>query len=200
MYRSRSVKTRKLKSKSKRRLSKRKLSKSKRKLSKKLSKRKQRGGTSENVFIGPPYNAAAAEPRGNYYAYNQRVEAWPVPSNSQFGTQFGTQFGGRKSISKSKSKKHKGKKYHGGGISEMITTLLPEELVNIGRAVPATVGRMYDRFDGSLSSPSSMVYPTQQPLASTLSSADIVSGSNRMMTPPDLLKFYNTNNNQVSRL
>jgi hypothetical protein len=197
MYRSRSVKTRKLKTKSKHKLSKsKKLGKSKRRVSKskKLSKRKQRGGTSENVFIGPPYNAAAAEPQGNYYAYNQRVEAWPVPSNSQFGTQF---VGGAR---KSKSKKHKGKKYHGGGISEMITTLLPEELVNIGRAVPASLGRMYDRFDGSLSSPSSMVYPTQQPLASTLSSASTIAGVNRMMTPPDLLKFYNTNNNQVSRL
>ena len=196
MYRSRSIKTRKLKTKSK---SKRKQSKKlgKRRLSKKLgkklskSKRKQRGGSyrGPTVFIGPPYNAAAAEPQGNYYAYNQRVEAWPVPSNTQF-------VGGAR-----KSKKHyKGKKHHGGGISEMITTLLPEELVNIGRAVPASLGRMYDRFDGSLSSPSSMVYPTQQPLASTLSSADIVSGTNRLMSPPDLLKFYNTNNNQVSRL
>jgi hypothetical protein len=166
--------------------------------------RRQRGGSGYGhgpaVLVGAPYNAADANPHGNYYAYNERVEAWPVPSNSQFGTQSG----GRRRKSKYKQSKYKQSKYkqskykkqRGGGISEFITTLLPEELVNIGRAVPASVGHMYDRFNGSLSSPSSLVYPTQQPLAHVSTGAS----TSRMMTPPDLVKFYNTNNNNVSRI
>ena len=186
---------RKLKSKRKpiRRSSTKRTKRTKRSSTKRI--KRQRGGSGYGhgpaVLVGAPYDAAAANPHGNYYAYNERVEAWPVPSNSQFGGRR------RKSKSKSKNKQSKYKKQQrGGGISEFITTLLPEELVNIGRAVPASVGHMYDRFNGSLSSPSSLVYPTQQPLAHVSTGAS----TSRMMTPPDLVKFYNTNNNNVSRI
>jgi hypothetical protein len=52
---------------------------------------------------------------------------------------------------------------HGGGLSSFISTILPDEIVNIGRSVPAAVGHMADKFNGVISSGSSQVYPTQQP-------------------------------------
>ena len=160
--------------------------------------RRMRGGSGMSPLIGSPYNATHAEPQGNYYAYNPKVEAWPAPSNPQF-----SMGGGRKSRRGRKSKrssKHRGKKQRGGGISEVMSSVFPLEMINIGRSIPAGLGHMYDRFNGSLSSPSSLVQPTQQPLASTSSSADILRGTNRMMTPPDLTKMYIANNNAVSRI
>jgi hypothetical protein len=148
-----------------------------------------RGGSNMSPFIGSPYNATHAEPQGNYYAYNQKVEAWPVPSNPQF-----SMGGGRK------RSKRRGRKQRGGGISEVMNSVFPLEMVNIGRSIPASIGHMYDRFNGSLSSPSSLVYPTQQPLASTSSGDNIMASTSRMMTPPDLSKMYINNNNAVSRI
>jgi hypothetical protein len=39
---------------------------------------------------------------------------------------------------------------------------LPDEIVNIGRSIPAALGRMTDQYNGVLSHPSDYVYPTQQ--------------------------------------
>jgi hypothetical protein len=148
-----------------------------------LSKGILKHGGSANLspLIGSPYNAGEAEPQGNYYAYNRRVEPWPATTNM---------IGGK---NKGKGKKN----LRGGGFSEFVSSVLPLEMVNIGRSIPAGLGHMYDRFNGSLSSPSSMVFPTQQPLASVVSGSDT---TNRMMTPPDLTKMYIENNNAVSRI
>lgn len=167
----------------------RRKSKSKSRRSRKHTRR-MRGGSTMSPFIGSPYNATDAEPQGNYYAYNQKVEAWPAPSNPQFSMGGGRRRKGSK----------KGKKQRGGGLSDVMSAVFPLEMINIGRSIPAGLGHMYDRFNGSLSMPSSLVHPTQQPLASTSSSADILGGPNRMMTPPDLTKMYIANNNAVSRI
>ncbi len=181
----------------------RRLNKTRRKSkNKKTSKRRthtkrMRGGSTMWPLIGSPYNATHAEPQGNYYAYNQKVEAWPAPSNPQFSMGGGRKHRGSK---RRGSSKRKGRKQRGGGISDVMNAVFPLEMVNIGRSIPASIGHMYDRFNGSLSSPSSMVYPTQQPLASTASGADIMSSTSRMMTPPDLTKMYINNNNAVSKI
>jgi len=154
-----------------------------------------RGGSNMWPLIGSPYNATAAEPQGNYYAYNQKVDAWPVPSNPQFSMGGGRRRKGSKRSGSKRSSK-KGRKQRGGGISEVMNSVFPLEMINIGRSIPASIGHMYDRFNGSLSSPSSMVYPTQQPLASISSGT----GTSRMMTPPDLTKMYINNNNAVSKI
>ena len=167
--------------------------------------RQIRGGSAMMPFIGSPYNATDADPQGNYYAYNQKVEAWPAPSNPQFSMgggrrrkgSRGKQSRGKQSRGKRSSK---GKNQRGGGLSDAMSAVFPLEMINIGRSIPAGLGHMYDRFNGSLSMPSSLVHPTQQPLASTSSSADILGGPNRMMTPPDLTKMYITNNNAVSKI
>ena len=121
--------------------------------------------------LGNSYNAGVAGlPSGNHYAYNTNVKAAPMPSNPQAHLQLGG--GRRKCRCKGKCKcknknKNKNKDKHrsqrGGGISSFISTILPEELVNMGRSVPSAFGHLADKFNGDLSHPSSMVYPTQQP-------------------------------------
>jgi hypothetical protein len=169
--------------------------------------------------VGMPYNAADLTPKGNYYAYNPNVEQWPDQSNSMIGgrgrktkyaktkyakTKYAkkgkTKYAKTKYAKKGKTKYGKTKygktKYgkkgqRGGGITEFVTTLLPEEIVSIGRSLPAGLGHMYDRFNGSTPSASSMVYPTDQPLVQK-TSTDIG-------TPPsDIVKIYNQKNNLVS--
>ena len=175
----------------------RRKSKSRKKISKRRTHTKRmRGGSTMTPYIGSPYNATDADPQGNYYAYNQKVEAWPTPSNPQFSMGGGRRRKGQKGKRSSRT----GKKQRGGGFSEVLSSVFPLEMINIGRSIPAGLGHMYDRFNGSLSMPSSLVHPTQQPLASTSSSADILGGTNRMMTPPDLTKMYINNNNAVSKI
>jgi hypothetical protein len=119
--------------------------------------------------LGNSYNAGdPGVPSGNHYAYNTNVKAAPMPSNPQAQLQLGG--GRRKCRCKGKCKcknKNRHKNNHrsqrGGGISSFISTILPEELVNMGRSVPSALGHLADKFNGDLSHPSSMVYPTQQP-------------------------------------
>jgi hypothetical protein len=153
-------------------------------------KKTMRGGSYglPSVF-GSPYNAAELLPKGNYYPYNPNVEQWPEQSNGIFRGGRGTGAGRRRT----KKGKHLSKKQKGGGITEFVTTLLPEEVVNIGRSFPAGLGHMYDKFNGALSLPSSMVYPTQQPYVTQTAAS-----ANRSMSPPDILNMYNTSNGQVA--
>ena len=74
----------------------------------------------------------------------------------------------------------------GGGLSSFVSSILPDEIVNIGRSIPASVGHMVDKFNGTISSPSSLVYPTQQPHvyqgspgASSMPPIDVMSAFNR---------------------
>ena len=146
--------------------------------------------------VGVPYSAADLSPRGSYYAYNPNVEQWPSPSNGNFimngGRRRRTRYG-----KKSKKGKKTGKKQRGGSFSEniskMFTTLVPEEIVNITRSLPASVGHMYDKYNGATPSASSMVYPTEQPLVHKIYT-DVGS------PPSDIGKIYNVNSALVSRI
>jgi len=160
------------------------------KRSSKTRTRKMRGGNNMLPFIGAPYNAADLHPQGNYLAYNGKVEAWPQQSNAilEDRSMMGLvrAGGGRKG-------KGKGKKQRGGGFSTFLNAVVPDDILTLGRTVPAAAGHAYDRFTGVISSPSSLVYPTQQPL--------VPSGSSDTgMRPPDILKIYNNNNNLVSKI
>lgn len=139
------------------------------------------GGLMPSVFVGAPYNAENLHPSGNHYRYNSNVEQWPSQSNAMLG-------GGRRRGSRMKKNKQKG-----GGITEFVTALLPQEVVNISRSIPSGIGHVYDKFVGAPSMASSLVYPTQQPLvASTTRSGDLM--------PSDLSKYYNSNNHQIPGL
>ena len=150
--------------------------------------------------FGVPYNAADLHPKGNMYAYNSNVEQWPDQSNSILnGPMFNMNGGRKRKYSKGKKSKRKSKKYmktygkkqRGGGLSEFVTALLPQEIVTIGRSIPAGFGHMYDRFNGATPSASSMVYPTNQPLVPKVAIENI--------TPPaDIVGIYNQKNNFVS--
>ena len=133
--------------------------------------------------LGNPYNAAVnGTPSGNHHPYNPYVKDPPIQSNTQKGLPKGSQQGG---------KKHKQK---GGGF---LTKIMPEELVNVGRSVPAAFGNLADKFKGDIPHPSSKVYPTEQPHVyssedrGTLINPDTISID-------DIKDIYNNANNQIS--
>ena len=99
---------------------------------------------------------------------------------------------GKRSSKKSSSRS---RRMRGGGLGTFVAALVPQEALNIGRSVPAAFGHAYDKFTGVLSTPSSLVYPTQQPLAI---GADV--GQARMMPPPDIMGMYKNANNTVAAL
>ena len=128
--------------------------------------------------IGSSYNVAA--PGGNHYAYNMNVKALPIDSNAPFGK--GQQGG-----------KNKKNKQRGGGISSFISGILPDEVMNIGRSFPAAVGHFADKFNGVISTPSSMVYPTQQPLVPNVNATNV-------LNPVDIQAIYRNANRSVLNL
>lgn len=148
---------------------------------------RMRGGNAMNPFIGAPYNAAAPHPTGNHLKFNTQVENWPEQSNvilNDRGMQGLVRAGG--------GRRSRGKKQRGGSVSNFISTMLPDEAVNIGRSIPAAFTRAYNNFSGLTSLPSSYVYPTQQP-----QTMDVITPK---ISPPDILGMYNRANTQVARL
>jgi hypothetical protein len=144
------------------------------------SKKKMSGGDSDSI-IGLPYNAGDLVPQGNHLPFNPNVIDTPQPSNNMTGGQ-----------------KRYRKNQRGGG---MFSTFFPDEAVNFTRYVPATLGQMYDRFNGATSTASSFVYPTDQPLAAASVATGVAAATAKGLMPPsDLLKMYNNNNNLVSRI
>ncbi len=162
----------KSKSKTKRMLSKSK-SKSKRKTVRR-TRRNMRGGF--EPAPGGPYFAGSSAPfpSGTYLpvskfgvpagSFDPAVRAGPYPVQGQAG--------GKRKRSGHKRSGHmrsghmnrmQRRHMHGGGLSSFISSILPDEIVNIGRSVPSSLGHLADKFNGSISSPSSLVYPTQQP-------------------------------------
>ena len=185
--------------------------------------KKMRGGGSDVTrpmgmpsALGTPYNAADLNPNGTYHAYNPNVQPWAEPSNN---IQSNNMTGGRRTKKGKKSKKTKYdktkydktkydktmyvktkygyRKQRGGDfaetVSNMFTTLVPQELVNITRALPAGLGHMYDRYNGSISSGSSMVYPTDQPNVKPFY-VDVGP------PPSDIASIYNAKNSLVSKI
>jgi len=179
-----------------------------------------RGGNGMRPFVGAPYNAAAAYPQGNYYEYNAAVKAAPAQSNAllEEGVMRGMvrAGGGKRSGHKrsghkrSRSKRSRGKRsrgkrsghkrsrgrhMRGGGLSQFMSSIIPEEALNVGRSVPSAIGHAYDKFTGVLSTPSSMVYPTQQPLVYAQDE-----GISRMPPPTNIMKLYENVNNTVAAM
>jgi hypothetical protein len=83
----------------------------------------------------------------------------------------------------------------GGGLSQFMSSIIPEEALNVGRSVPSAIGHAYDKFTGVLSTPSSMVYPTQQPLVYAQDE-----GISRMPPPTNIMKLYENVNNTVAAM
>ena len=79
--------------------------------------------------------------------------------------------------------------------SDFVTAIVPDELINIGRAIPASIGHLSDKFQGVNSSPSSQVYPTQQPLVQAGKSA-----TGMGIGMPDILGSYNSANSAVATI
>jgi hypothetical protein len=160
--------------------------------------KKMRGGGGCNAMppagataFGAPYNATDMVPKGNYYSYNSNVEQWPAQSNAILNGPMFKMHGGRRRKGRKGKKTRYGKKQRGGGITEFVTALLPQEVVSIGRALPASLGHMYDKFNGATPSASSMVYPTDQPLVKQIY-------ADAGTAPTDISRIYNQKNLLVS--
>jgi hypothetical protein len=139
------------------------------------------GGGSPPPWIGSPYYASDSKPSGNFLPLSDEgipsgLSVPPENSNPQFG--------GRSMRMRSGKKYNKGNRQRGGGLSEFITAIVPEDLLNIGRSIPAAAGNLMDRFNGSISSASSQVYPTQQPLVPQSQQ------NNMTVNPPDINAAY----------
>ena len=124
-----------------------------------------------NPLIGSPYNAGAAQPSGNHYPLSPigipSGHPIPVPSNNQFGgfhnVAASSGKGGRRTKNRRGNRGNRiSKNMRGGGLSSFMSTILPDDVVNAARSVPAAFGHFADRFNGLNSMPSSMVYPTDQ--------------------------------------
>jgi hypothetical protein len=195
-------KTRHVKRSTKRSRSKRSRSKRTKRSTKRKHIKKIRGGNA-SPFIGTRYNAADAAPNGNYLAYNPIVVPLPEQSNVILNDRQmlglvraggGKRSGSKHRRSKRSGSKRKSKKMRGGSLSvgAFATSILPDDVVNLGRSIPAGLGNMYNSYTGLSPVPSSFVYPTQQPV--------IPNVSQPTMSPPDIMGIYNTANNQVSKM
>ena len=152
--------------------------------------KKIRGGNAP--FIGSRYNAADAAPNGNYLAYNPKVVPLPEQSNAILNDR--QMMGFARAGGGGSKRGRKSKKMRGGSLSlgAFATSILPDDVVNLSRAIPAGLGNMYNNYTGLSPLPSSYVYPTQQPV--------IPNVSQPTMSPPDIMGIYNTANNQVSNM
>jgi len=103
--------------------------------------------------------------------------------------------GKRSGHKRSGHKRSRGRHMRGGGLSQFMSSIIPEEALNVGRSVPSAIGHAYDKFTGVLSTPSSMVYPTQQPLVYAQDE-----GISRMPPPTNIMKLYENVNNTVAAM
>jgi len=195
--------------------SKRMLSKSKSKRSKRMRKtmrrtrRNMRGGF--EPAPGGPYFAGSSAPfpSGTYLpvsnigvpagSFDPAVRAGPYPVQGQAGgkrrrIQSGHMRSGhmRSGHMNRMQRRH----MHGGGLSSFISSILPDEIVNIGRSVPSSLGHLADKFNGTISSPSSLVYPTQQPHVYHGSSG----ATAPQMAPIDVQDAFNSANASVGSI
>ena len=133
------------------------------------------GGRAQSPWVGSPYIATDRIPNGNFLpqSLNGVPSGLPVPPR-----QSGLQFGGRN------NKKNNNKNQRGGGISSFISSILPDEVVNFGRYIPAAAGNLMDRYNGLETLPSSSVYPTEQPLVQKLIQ------TNNSISPPNINAAY----------
>ena len=116
---------------------------------------------------------------GNSHLYH------PYPyndNNGDFKFPVSTRIGGGKKIG--------GKNMKGGGI---IDKIIPAEILNGSRYLASKVEHISDNFKGVESSPSSMVYPTQQPYAEKILS----SNNTKIDLPPNIKDLYINAHNTV---
>jgi hypothetical protein len=117
---------------------------------------------------------------------NRRMRMQSMLNMNRSMSRSGRSMGMSRSMGRSRS-------MHGGGVSSFVSSILPDEIVNIGRSIPASLGHMVDKFNGTISMPSSLVYPTQQP--------HVYQGSGStaapQMPPIDIMKAFTTANSSV---
>jgi hypothetical protein len=157
-----------------------------------------RGGNSSTLMPalidplqGPAYDAGSTAPFpvGNHYAPSpDGVPSGPLDPAIRAGPVY---IGGK---NKNNKNNKNNKRMRGGAMfSDFITALVPDELINIGRSIPASFGHLSDKFQGVNSSPSSQVYPTQQPLVQAVKPTT-------SMGMPDIIGSYNSANSAVASI
>ena len=211
MYKSKRMRSKRMRSKRMQSKTKSMRSKTKRMLSKSKSKRMRMRSKSKTLrrtrrnmrggfepAPGGPYFAGSSAPfpGGTYLpvsklgvpagSFDPAVPEGPYPVQGQAGGKR------RRMRSGHMQRRH----MHGGGLSSFISSILPDEIVNIGRSVPSSLGHLADKFNGSISSPSSLVYPTQQPHVYQGSSG----ATAPQMAPIDVQDAFNRANMSVGSI
>ena len=177
----------------------------------KSTRRKMRGGNS--VFQPAPtptpggaYFAGSSDklPSGTHYSpsavgipaggFDPAIRAGAWPKQAAGGKNRRMRMQSMLNMNRSMSRSMgRSRSMHGGGVSSFVSSILPDEIVNIGRSIPASLGHMVDKFNGTISMPSSLVYPTQQP--------HVYQGSGStaapQMPPIDIMKAFTTANSSV---
>ena len=148
---------------------------------------RMKGGSSISPFVGAPYSSSGLNfPPANYYPRN--MAGYPIPSASNtFNNKF---VGGGSSSSKRKTKKIR-RQQKGGNF---FTKMMPNDLVNAVRAVPASFNRFISGWDGRNTLASDYVSPTAQPLAK----GERVFGM--AMPPPNIMEVYRDADAKVSNI
>jgi len=153
---------------------------------------RMKGGSSISPFVGAPYSSSGLNfPPANYYPRN--MAGYPIPSASNtFNNKFvgGGSSGGSASGSKRKTKKIR-RQQKGGNF---FTKMMPNDLVNAVRAVPASFNRFISGWDGRNTLASDYVSPTAQPLAK----GERVFGM--AMPPPNIMEVYRDADATVSNI
>lgn len=161
-----------------------------------MRRMRMRGGNSTlmpaaiDPLQGSAYDAgsAAPMPSGNHYAPSSYgISVGGVDPAMRAGAVYN---GGNHN----KNKNNKNKRMRGGGMfSDFLTAVVPDELINIGRSIPASFEHLSDKFQGVNSSPSSQVYPTQQPLVQAVKPSSAIG-------MPDIIGSYNSANSAVAAI
>ena len=141
------------------------------------------GGGAPSPWVGSPYDATQLMPSGNFLplSNNGITSGAPIPpvnSNPQF-----PQRGGKKG------------KQSGGGLSDFMSSILPSDVMNIGRSIPAGLGVLADQYNGLTPTASSQVYPTQQPLIQQVTPS---ATGGPVINAPNVTGAYNSALNTVS--
>jgi len=153
---------------------------------------------SPSPFQGAAYNAGDLRAGGNYLPLSPTgvPSGSPIPqlSNPQFSQDGGRlhSFSMHKRGKHSRGKHGRGKrtnKYRqgGGGLSQFMSSIVPEDILNIGRSIPAAANNFMDKYNGLTPEASSHVYPTQQPLVQQTQQA------NTSITPPNIPNLLRSN-------
>lgn len=158
-------------------------------------RRTMKGGGNNSPFIGAAYSSSGPNvPAANYYEPSPigipSGSPVPLPSNPAYTNVFTTPAPSMNLIQNGGRRKRKGMQRGGSFLS----SVMPTDILNMTRSVPAAFSRFVNGWAGENSLASNYVYPTDQPLAR----GETINGM--ALSPPDIMNIYKNADSLVSRI